>query len=1108
MVSSSGVVTILFTDLVGSTELSSQIGDVAADGLRRDHFVDLRGAIAETGGREVKTIGDAVMVAYGGAADALAGAVSMQRAVDRRNRSAEGPTLAMRVGVSAGDATFEDDDWFGTPVVEAARLCAAAEGGQILVTDVVRALAGSRSPHEVAALGERDLKGLPEPISVCEVTWVPDEDVAAVDAAVPLPGFVETVPTFPFAGRAAERERLVTVWKEAAEGSRRVVMVSGEPGVGKTRLVTEVVKMAHEQGALLLWGRCAEELDVPYQPFVEALRHYVHSVPADRLRAELGPLGGEMTRLIPDLAHLVPGIPDPVRTDAETERHRLFEAVGDLIDAVGRTTPIVLVLDDVHWADKPSLLLLRHLLRRSDSLPLLILATYRDTDLDRSHPLSDVLADLRREPGVERLDLRGLDPAEVTDFMEFAAGHDLEGPALELAAAVHQETQGNPFFIGEMLLHLAESGLIVQRGGRWESDFSLTEVGIPEGIREVVGRRISRLSDTANTVLTIAAVIGQEFDAAVIEAISGVDGDAVFDALDEAARASIVREVTGRFGRYAFAHALVRSTLYEELSTNRRVRMHAQIGDALEAAHVHDLDHHLDALAHHYSEGALAGDPAKAVDYGRRAAAAAIRDLAFEAGVRHLDRALAALDLIAAPDPATTFDLQLELTRALRAGFDPRFHEAGFAAAETARQMDDPARLAAAALAFADVNTSAQGTLDEELISLIESALDALPPEPSPVRSRLLTLLAVELQWGGDGLRRGELGREGLAMARATGDAEALGAALLSAWASVDGSAPFVERFTEYAAEARALAVSDPAYKIWALRTLAFMGALRGDPEAVAENLPVMLEIVEELRQPRHIWLARNDAATISAFTGALDLAEEQAMGAMTYGFEHDLDETRVMSWVGGLLYAIRRGQGRADELVPTLEGLVESSPGAPVWHVALAGALVESGRADEAVEHVDFLTSDTCAAVPADIQFPVTMCSLGRLSRVVSIDRATLRHIYDRLLPFAGTFNWSGVSITDANDYGLAVAAARLGDFEASDAHFRAAIELSERAGARSYLASTHLDWARLLAERGETARAAEQVQLALGLAHEVGSTGPFGIVTLGQELLDQLSP
>lgn len=1101
----SGLVTILFTDLVGSTELSSGIGDVAADALRREHFADLRAAIAETSGREVKTIGDAVMVSYSSAADALAGAVAMQVVVDRRNRRSDGPPLLMRIGVSAGDATFEDGDWFGTPVVEAARLCAGAQGRQILVSDLVRALAGSRSQCELVAVGDRELKGFPGPMAVCEVTWTPDlDDSSAVVDLLPLPGFVETSPTFPFAGRAAERERLVTAWKEAADGSRRVVLVSGEPGVGKTRLVTETVRLAHEQGALVLWGRCAEELDVPHQPFVEALRHYVHSVPAGRLRDELGPLGGELTRLIPDLAHLVPGLPDPVHTESETERYRLFEAVGDLIEAMCVSVPVVLVLDDLHWSDKPSLLLLRHLLRRSATIRLLILGTYRDTDLDRSHPLSNVLADLRREAGVERVDLQGLDAAEVTEFMEHAAGHDLDAPALELAAAVHRETEGNPFFVGEMLLHLAESGLIVQRDGRWESDFTLGEVGIPEGIREVIGRRLSLLSETANLALTIGAAIGAEFDVAVITVVSGIPADDVFDALDQAATASIVREMTGTFGRYAFSHALVRSTLYEELSTNRRVRMHAQIGEAIEAQRASDLDAHLDALAHHFSEGALAGDPAKAIGYCQRAAARATADLAFEAAVRHLERGIGLLELLDGPAPRVRFDLQLGLIHARRATSDKRYREAGYAAADTARSMADPDRLALAALAMTH-HIGSTGVVDEDLVALIDDALDALGPEASPIRARLLAALSVELHFGGDGERRKRLGAESVDMARATGDPQALASTLVVSWTQYDGSEPSIVRHGQALREAEALTWDDPVVNLHIHHGLIAMCTATGELAEAHRRVGHQLALAAQFRQPYFLWLARNDEALVSAFLGDPS-AEEQAMGAMVYGLEHGVDESSVMSALGGLLYLIRRGQGRADEMVPTLEQLVESQPGLSAWRVALAGALTECGRANDAAEHVEYLTHDRCAAVSGDVGFPVTMCSLGRLSRAHSIDEDTMRYMYDRLRPFSGTFNFSGVSISDANDYGLAVLAARLGDFAASDVHFRAALDLCERSSARPFAAATHLDWARLLAERGEDGAAKEQARLAI----EVGSTfeapGSFAVKVLASELMESL--
>ena len=700
-----GLVTILFTDLVGSTELASDLGDVAADELRRHHFADLREAIAATGGTEVKTIGDAVMVSYKGAADALAGGVAMQRAVERRNRGLEQRPLEMRVGVSAGDATFEDGDWFGTPVVEASRLCGAAAGGQILVSDLVRALAGSRCEFTVDPIGTRELKGLPAPIAVCDVDWRVPHD----STLVPLPTFVDTAPSFPFAGRSEAFETLLLAWKETLEGARRAVLVSGEPGIGKTRLVSELVRHAHEAGTSILWGRCDEELGAPFEPFAEALRHYASCVPVERLRAELGPLGGELTRMLPDLVARVPGLAAPVPADPETERHRLFEAVSDFLAEMSHTDPVILVLDDVHWADKPSLLLLRHVLRSGSPMRLLVLATYRDTDLDRTHPLAEVLADLRREAGVARLDLVGLDASEVTALMEATAGHDLDEPAIGLARAVQHETQGNPFFVGEVLRHLAESGAIVQRDGRWTSDRTLEEVGLPEGIREVVGRRLSRLSEAANRALAVAAVIGAQFDLATIEAAGGPAGDELFDALDQAVQHSIVREVPGAFGRYTFAHALVRSALYEELTTNRRVRMHWQVGLALEARDAHRADARLDELAYHFAEGALAGDPLKAVDYGRRAGERADAELAFESAARHYDRALGALELVDAPDPLVRCDLQIALATALYNAGDERRREAAFAAAASARAIGDGERLGRAAMVLC---ATASGTSD------------------------------------------------------------------------------------------------------------------------------------------------------------------------------------------------------------------------------------------------------------------------------------------------------------------------------------------------------------------------------------------------------------
>lgn len=1100
--SGSGLIIILFTDLVGSTDLTSDIGDVAADDLRRAHFTALREAMAATGGTEVKTIGDAVMASYAGAADALAGAVAMQRSVDRQNRRADGPALAMRVGVSAGDATFEDGDWFGTPVIEASRLCAVADGGQILISDLVKALAGSRNADEIRSLGTRELKGLPEPVAVSEVIWS-----AGVDhSVVPLPEVAETASGFTLAGRSEEMDTLVSAWKEAVEGERRLVLISGEPGIGKTRLVTETVRVAHDQGGTVLWGRCDPDLGAPFEPFVEALRRYTGAVDGARLRDEVGPLAGELTRLLPELADRVPGLAEPLRSEPDTARHRLFEAVTDLLAASSEAAPVVLVLDDLHWADKPSLLLLRHLLRSVTPLRLLILATYRDTDLDRSHPLAEALGDLRRESGVSRLDLVGLDHSGVEAFMEAAAGHALEGPALALAAAVHAETEGNPFFVGEMLRHLVESGFLVQRDERWTSDFTLAEVGIPEGIREVVGRRLSRLSATANDALAWAAIIGPEFDLAVIEAAGGPSGDDLFDALDEATQAAVLQEVGGTIGRYRFAHALVRSSLYEELSTNRRVRMHWAVGEAIDARSGAGADAALDALAYHYGEGALAGDPERAVGVARRAAARARSELAFEAAVGHLDRALGALDLLDRADPELRADVLLDLGSALRDADDPRRRATAFAAADAARAMADGPRLARAALLLADLAAPvAPGLVDDAVLALYEEATAALGDEPSATRARLLSATAVELQWGPDSTRRIHLADEALAMARAVGDSATLSTVLAGHWAAVDGraslTAGWVARNEEWRAAAEA--TGDPRDLHYALRGSIGTLCCIGETDAARRHLTTVDQLADRLRLPRFRWGSLGLHAMIDALVGDLDRAETEVMAGIAVGQAAGLPEGTFMGAAGALLYAIRTAQGRVGELVPALADLVESQPGAPVWRVALGAALVRAGRLEEAQEPFDWLTADGCARIPQDVEFPVTLCGLGLMCLSLPADEATVRAVYDQLAVHAGTFNWSGVSITDANDLGLGALAWALGRYDDADAHFAAAVALCERAGARPFLAWTHHDWARALDRQGRDVEAREHAEAAIAIAEEIGMTGPDGPLPFARRVL-----
>jgi len=503
--------TVLFTDAVASTEALGRLGDERFGVVQQEHLDLLRGSVGACGGREVKSLGDGLMVAFSGAADALACAVAMQQAIEAARRGGE-EGLPLRVGVSSGDVSVADDgDVTGTAVVEAARLCAAANGGQILVGELVRGLAGSRGGHAFTPLGPVVLKGLAEPVSVAEVGWAPVAEGGAV-APVPLPPRLAFESSWEFVGRSGEVQRIDALWQDAVGGARRVALLGGEPGEGKTRLSREVAVRAHEQGALVLFGRVDEDLAVAYQPFAEALGHYLASVDEPTRERVLRLRGGVLARLVPELVEEQP--------PGQVEAWAIYEGLVDWLAGEAAQRPVVLVLDDIHWAAKATLGALMHLVRSERLGRILVVGTYRDTELARTHPLAEALADLRREEGVERLAIRGLDAEGVGAFVQAARGDTLDDGGRELADLLVEQTQGNPFFVGQVLRHLAESGAVEQVDGRWVRTEAAEEFVVPEGVREVVGRRISRLSSLAGELLTVAAVAGPQFDTAIVAQVA------------------------------------------------------------------------------------------------------------------------------------------------------------------------------------------------------------------------------------------------------------------------------------------------------------------------------------------------------------------------------------------------------------------------------------------------------------------------------------------------------------------------------------------------------------------------------------------------------------
>src|SRR5262249_52334180 len=269
--------------------------------------------------------------------------------------------------------------------------------------------------------------------------------------------------------------------------------------------------------------------------------------------------------------------------DPETERYLLYAAVADLLEGASVRQPLLLILDDLHWADQQTLSLLRHVLTAAPSMQTMVVGTYRDSDLGPDNPLTALLADLHRDQGGERMELTGLEAADVLELMEAAAGQELEADGRELATEIARETAGNPFFAGELLRHLTESGAIEQgEDGRWRVVGDLSELGLPRSVREVIGRRVERLGSDARTALTAAAVIGRDFDLDLLLAAVDMPETQLLDLLEEAVAASLLRENSEHPGRFTFAHALAEHALYEDLGTTRRARLHKRVAEALE----------------------------------------------------------------------------------------------------------------------------------------------------------------------------------------------------------------------------------------------------------------------------------------------------------------------------------------------------------------------------------------------------------------------------------------------------------------------------------------------------------------------------------------------
>jgi len=857
--------------------------------------------------------------------------------------------------------------------------------------------------------------------------------LAAADAVVepvgeqelPLQPVLAKTDDAAFVGRRDALDTLRRALAAASRGERRCVLAAGEPGIGKTCLARAVGREAHAGGAIVLYGRSDEEPLAPYQPFVDMISHLVLSGQLDRhgdaLRFELEELG----RFVPELRRQVPPSRETSGNLPDTERYRLFEAMTSMLAQVAGERTLVLIFDDLHWADRPTLLLLRHLIRSAEPRRLLALGAYRDVEVEPASPLAQVLADARLELPLESIQLEGLDRHETEALIYAVQGGARPG----LAARLHHHTGGNPFFLEESLRSIDDPA------------------GVPPGVREVVLRRVARLGPHAQEVLGAAAVLGPSFQAAAIPPIPTVTREEAMDLLDRAVAGRLLA-TADRGSRLTFAHDLIRRTLYDEVGPIVRTQLHDRIAQTLEYRRK-ELRPRPAELAHHFYEARHSLGPEPALRYARRAADNAAGALAWEDAAAHLERALELDELREPPDPADRCELLLKLgDMRLRAG-QPDFSAAFADAAECARGRSS-AQLARAAIGYAGFYYEA-GVVDQTLIDLLRETLLALDrDEEQDLHVRVLARLAEVLHFAGDELLSMEAGAEAVDIARELGDDRVLTAALQGAHTSLLHAAHLSDRL---AVSAEVIEVSrrahDRAGTLMGLQDRIFDLIQSGRIVEARAHHEELKQVADELRQPFFAHLAVGWSASFAQMEGRLDEAERLA--AESAVMRTRMETRDAESVFAAQLFMIRIAQGRLHELVDAVEQFIEEYPVLAVWRSGLPLVYISAGREDDARRELERMVADL-DKVPRDFFWLAAMWALGEASAKLAHPEASAV-LYDTLEPYAGCIvqvGYAGCLGPVSRVLGL-LAAAR-GDRETAVAHLEYALAMTAASGLRLF--------------------------------------------------------
>ena len=885
-------------------------------------------------------------------------------------------------------------------------------------------------------------------------------------------------------GRQREVELLRRAIEQGISGRGRVVVLAGEPGVGKTSLAEDLAAYALNRGVRVLWGRCHEGEGAPaFWPWTQIIRAYLEGVAPNALRRDLGDAASAIAQVAPEVGDRLSGLPPPVPLGSERARFLLFDGITRFVRNVALRRPLLLILDDLHWADQSSLALLAFVARHIGSSRAVVLGTYRDTEADPDHQLAQLLAELGRDPLFQRHFLSGLAEADVRQVI---AGAILGQPDDRVVAAVYERTEGNPFFVGEIVrLLLADGRLSELTSG------DAASIAIPPGVKDVIGQRLRRLSHVGGAILAAASVIGRTFSLNMLEPVTALDRSALLAGLDEALRAGLIERLSGSVGRFRFSHALIRETLYEELSLARRAALHQQVGAMLEHLHCGEIDPYLSDLAHHFFQAIPGGDTsAKAVAYAIKAGNRAISQLAYAEAVGQYKRALEALELGGPTDDDVPCDILLKLGEAHNhAGQYREAQETFQRAASAARERQRPEALARAALGAAGLGIL--GYTSPGQARLLEEGMTVLPRKDDPLRARVLACLAYSLIEPRTLERRRALVDEAEGIARRVGEPSTLLYVLLAGhWAlwtpdNLDERLAITTEIIGLCEQTgeTLLAPTAHAFRLYNLMEL-------GDIPAVDGAIHAFSELARELGQPQRLWLATTFRAMRSFVAGDLTDAEQLTDRARAIG-EKPVPVLAPERHFAQMML-LRREQGRLGELMRSAEAIDGRYSSDLFWQSLLTVLDSDLNREREARHRLDRLVAAIERERLQDPQVVVAAAMLSSTS-LISRDPDTAERFYGLLHPYAGrnVVRPASIYCFGPVSHYLGLLAATLNHLDQAERHFEDAIAMSRRMGTRLFLAHSQYALSEMLAKRGESGdrdRARQLTSQALESTQQLG--------------------